>query len=165
MTDPPDTLVLETSSVSETEALGRCVAKLLPVPALVALRGELAAGKTCLVRGMAVRFARGEAVTSPTFTFVNEYGDNPRMHHLDLYRISDPAELADLGYEELFDPDDGVSVVEWSERAEALLPDRRVDILLEHAGGDRRAIRISNWGVLAPGWQALLARPADPVEA
>jgi tRNA threonylcarbamoyladenosine biosynthesis protein TsaE len=118
---------------------------------VVALRGDLAAGKTCFVRGMASHFAPGELVTSPTFTLVNEYGSDTKFYHMDLYRLTDPREIADLGYEELFDPD-GVCAIEWAERAEPLLPDRRIDVTLEHAGEDRRRITLLNRGVLPEGW-------------
>lgn len=148
-----DTLVIETESAEETERVGTLLASLLPQGTVVALRGELAAGKTCLIRGMATYFAPGALVTSPTFTLVNEYGLAIKFYHMDLYRLTDVREIADLGYEELFDPD-GVCAVEWAERAEPLLPDRRVDITLEHAGEDRRRIRVENLGVLPEGWQA-----------
>lgn len=147
-----DSLILQTSSPEQTERLGRALAGLLPRGTVVALRGELAAGKTCLVRGMASLFAPGELVTSPTFTLVNEYGADIRFYHMDLYRLADPREMADLGYEELFDPE-GVCAVEWAERVETLLPERRVDVLLEHEGEDARAITIINHGVLPAGWQ------------
>lgn len=148
-----DLLVIETESAEETERVGRVLAELLPRGAVVALRGDLAAGKTCLVRGMASYFAPGELVTSPTFTLVNEYGAGIKLYHMDLYRLTDVREIADLGYEELFDSD-GVCAIEWAERAEALLPEQRVDVTLEHAGEDRRRVTVLNRGVLAEGWQA-----------
>ena len=150
-------VIIETCSPEETEALGRVLASLLPRGAVVALRGELSTGKTCLVRGMASSFAKGEAIHSPTFTLVNEYGDDPRLYHVDLYRLSSPAEVADLGCEELFDSE-GVCVVEWAERAEPFLPATRLDVYLEHLGGDRRRITLvdrggdSRDGVMPPGW-------------
>ena len=149
-------LELVTHSPEETEALGMALARLLPQGAAVALRGDLATGKTCLVRGMAAHFAQGAPVHSPTFTLVNEYGDATRLYHLDLYRLGGPEEMADLGYEELFDSD-GVCVVEWAERAEELLPNQRLDIDLAHGGGDTRRIKMTNHNLLHDGWeQALL---------
>ncbi len=149
-------ITIETHSPQETEALGEAISRLLPIGSLVTLRGDLAAGKTCLVRGMAKRFQTGEAVASPTFTIVNQYGNDPKFYHVDLYRMADLEEVADLGYDELFEPD-GICAVEWAERAEGLLPEKRVDILLEHAGEDSRRITISNLGVLQEGWQAALS--------
>jgi tRNA threonylcarbamoyladenosine biosynthesis protein TsaE len=144
-------VAIETASAEETERVGRVLAGFLPRGSVVALRGELAAGKTCLVRGMASHFAPGELVTSPTFTLVNEYGASMKFYHMDLYRLTNAREIADLGYEELFDPD-GVCAIEWAERAEGLLPEQRVDVTLEHAGEDRRRITVLNRGVLAEGW-------------
>ena len=150
-------VLIETRSAEETERLGHSLAKILPPGAVVALRGELAAGKTCLVRGMASFFAPGELVTSPTFTLVNEYGAAIKFYHMDLYRLTDAREIADLGYEELFDPD-GVCAIEWADRAENLLPQRRVDVTLEHAGQDRRRVTVANYGVLTEGWADILTR-------
>jgi tRNA threonylcarbamoyladenosine biosynthesis protein TsaE len=138
--------------------VGEALAELLPAEAVVALRGDLASGKTCLVRGMAARFVPRQDVTSPTFTLVNVYGREPSLYHLDLYRLSHPAELAELGYEELFEPD-GLTVVEWAERAEGLLPATRLDIALEHAGGDTRRLTFTDRGLLgAKGWERLAER-------
>ena len=149
-------LVIESRSPRQTEKLGRLLADLLPVGSVVALRGELASGKTCLVRGMATRFADNENVSSPTFTLVNQYGHAPTLYHVDLYRLAGPEELADLGYEDLFEPD-GICVVEWAERAEPLLPAKRLDILLEHVGpgqANTRRITLTNRGLLSPDWQS-----------
>ena len=150
------TLTLTSRSEDETEALGKTLMRLLPEGAVVALRGELGAGKTCLVRGMAAAIAAEAAVSSPTFTMVNEYEGTPKIYHLDLYRISEPREVMDLGYEDLFDDPDGVCVIEWAERAEEFLPPKRLDITLEHAGRTTRTIRIQNHTLLPPDWQASL---------
>lgn len=147
-------LVLVTESPEETERLGMALARIVPTGSVVALRGDLASGKTCLVRGMAAHYARGVPIHSPTFTLVNEYGDSPRLFHVDLYRL-DPEEVIDLGYEEIFEPE-GVTVVEWAERAERLLPPQRLDVLLEHAGGDRRRLSFKDCGVMPEDWVARL---------
>lgn len=149
-------LTLRSRSPHETETIGRKLMVLLPDGALVALRGELGAGKTCFVRGMAQATEAAEDVTSPTFTIVQEYHGARSIWHLDLYRIHAPAELYDLGHEELFAPAHGVSAVEWAERAEALLPDCRVDITFSHDEGDHRIIVIVDRGVLPNGWQEIL---------
>ena len=153
---PHDELALLSLSPEETEAIGRRLAALFPAGAVAALRGDLAAGKTCMVRGMATHFGVEGPVASPTFTIVNQYGQSPPLYHLDLYRIAGIEEMLDLGYEELFEPD-GVCVIEWAERAEALLPPRRVDVFMEHAGGDARRILVRNLGTLPEGWQTVLA--------
>lgn len=147
--------IIWTHSPEETEQLGLALAPLLPKGAVVALRGDLAAGKTCLVRGMAAYFAEGVAIHSPTFTLVNEYGNSRRLYHLDLYRLC-TEEVADLGYEELFESD-GVTVVEWAERAEPLLPSRRLDVYLTHGGGDTRCLEFEDSGIMLHGWQSALS--------
>ena len=145
-----------THSPEHTERVGCVLAALLPAGAVVALRGALATGKTCLVRGMATHFDPKAPVHSPTFTLVNQYGGPRRLYHLDLYRLSGPADLVDLGYEELFEPD-GVCVVEWAERAEALLPPRRMDVFLEHVGEEsRRLVFVDLTGMLPEGWRDAL---------
>jgi tRNA threonylcarbamoyladenosine biosynthesis protein TsaE len=153
----PDRVSLTTHSAEETQALGRALMRLLPDGALVALFGDLGAGKTCLVRGMAEAAGMAERVTSPTFTLVHEYRGARTVYHLDLYRMSTPDQVLDLGYEDLFDPQDGVCVVEWAERAKGMLPERRLDIHLTHEHGDVRRIEIDNRGLLLPGWERTLS--------
>ena len=145
-----------TGAPEVTEQLGNRLAALLPFGAVVALFGDLATGKTCLVRGMASFFGPGLSIHSPTFTLVNEYGRETKLYHLDLYRIHTAAEVIDLGFEDLFEPD-GVAVIEWAERALPLLPARRLDIHFEHAGGDARNILLTDYGLLPSGWKEALA--------
>ena len=157
-----DVFEIRTASPEETQALGRRLGALLPPGSVVALRGDLAAGKTCLVRGIAGRADRVAPVHSPTFTIVNEYpadADGPSIVHVDLYRLTSIDEMSDLGPEVLIDPGDAsrIVVIEWAQRAEALLPAPRVDIALEHAGHDRRRIAIRDHGVLPDGWRDALA--------
>jgi len=154
--------VLVTRNPEETESLGCALAGLIPAGTVVALHGPLAAGKTCFVRGVARHYGRAEHVSSPTFTLVNQYGSAPCLYHVDLYRLSAAAELTDLGYEDLFDPD-GISLVEWAERAEEWLPDRRLDLTFAHAAEGQRRIVIRDHGVLPADWPARLSGfPAQP---
>lgn len=150
-----DALEVITRSPAETEALGAAVGRLLPQGAFVALRGELASGKTCFVRGVASVLSADAVVSSPTFTLVNEYPGPVPLHHLDLYRLSCADELADLGVEELFEGD-GISLVEWAERAGSLLPAQRIEIHFEHAGGDQRRITVLDHSLLPSGWREAL---------
>ena len=145
-------LTLETHGAEETHALGACLADLLPAGTLLALRGELASGKTCLIQGLASRLAPDESISSPTFTLVHEYGDGPELIHIDLYRLTTPEEIVDLGYEEYFDSRKAICAVEWAERAEQLLPEKRLDLFFEHAGDDRRRVSLTDLGVLPEGW-------------
>lgn len=147
-----DSLEVTTHSVEETEALGERLAALLAPGAVVALHGELATGKTCLTRGMARHFAGATPVHSPTFTLVNEYGTGQVLYHLDLYRLGSPDELLTLGYEDIVESE-GVCVIEWAERAAGFLPERRIDVYLEHGGGDTRRLRFVNRCLDAEIWE------------
>jgi len=150
---------ITTESPEDTEAFAARLASLLSNGGVIALRGGLAAGKTCFVRGLARALGATEHVHSPTFTLVNEYATTPALFHLDLYRLSGPHELIELGYDEIFDGG-VICAVEWAERGEALLPAQRLEIALEQAGGDARSITITNLGLLGTGWQdALRAGP------
>lgn len=142
-------------SPEQTERLGRALASLLPRGGVVALRGDLATGKTCLVRGMASHFAPHADVHSPTFALVNEYGGREGLYHLDLYRLGGLEDLIDVGYEDLFEPD-GVCVIEWAERCWDFLPPRRLDVNLEHAGDDARRMVFHNRCLLPEGWRGKL---------
>ena len=124
-----------TNSPAETEALGAALAEELKPGAVVAFTGDLGAGKTAFVRGLARGLGIGERVTSPTFTIVNEYeGGRLPLFHFDLYRLDSAGELFDIGWEDYL-ARGGVCAVEWSEKvSEALEPGAiRVDI---RRGGD-----------------------------
>lgn len=153
----PERIALVSRSASATQAFGRALMDLLPDGALVALYGDLGAGKTCLVRGMAEAAGMADRVTSPTFTLVHEYRGARTLYHLDLYRMTSPEQVLHLGYEDLFDPKDGICVAEWAERAEGMLPERRVDIRLSHENDDARRIEIENRGLLPSGWEGRFA--------
>ncbi|MGA2391979.1 MAG: tRNA (adenosine(37)-N6)-threonylcarbamoyltransferase complex ATPase subunit type 1 TsaE [Candidatus Lustribacter sp.] len=119
----------------------RLAATLRPGDAL-ALSGELGAGKTTFVRAL-VRALHGSdvPVSSPTFVFRQRYEGTPPIEHLDLYRLDDPAEAADLGLEEAFGPD-RITVVEWPERLPGLLPPGAIGIRIEGAGDEPRRLAI-----------------------
>src|SRR5260370_15223692 len=111
---------------------------------VVLLVGELGAGKTTFVRGMAEGTGSKAAVASPTFQLVRIYPGRVQLAHIDLYRVENPAELSDLGLEELADR--AAVVVEWGERLDV---DGSALIEIEHLGGDRRLVRtkrdLSHW--------------------
>lgn len=114
---------------------------------MVALRGGLGAGKTTFARAIvAALHGSGEAVSSPTFVFRQRYdapdAGAPAVEHLDLFRIEDERELADLALEEAF-ADDRVTLVEWPEHAESLLPERRFEVAIDGAGDAPRTVRIA----------------------
>ena len=132
----------KTRSVAGTLAMGERVAEvLLPAPKLIVLRGDLGAGKTTLVKGIAAALgAAGEDdVTSPTFTLVHEYaGPKVRLYHLDLYRLETERELLTLGLEELAEEPDALVLVEWGEKFASVVERADGEISIEHAGGDER---------------------------
>ena len=150
-----DCLEIATHTPEATEALGEALAAILPPGSVLALYGELATGKTCLTRGMTRHFTGINLAHSPTFTLVNEYGQERILYHIDLYRLGCEEELLTLGYEDFIESN-GVCVIEWADRAPTFLPAQRVDIHLEHAGGDTRALRIENYNILPAGWQQSL---------
>jgi tRNA threonylcarbamoyladenosine biosynthesis protein TsaE len=126
-----------TNSPSETEAAGEHFGRGLRQGDLLLLEGDLGAGKTTFVRGLA-RGAGSEApVASPTFQLVRVYPGRLQLAHVDLYRLEAGAQLVDLGLEELLDQ--GAVVVEWGDRMEA--PEAAL-LSIEHLGGDRRRLRM-----------------------
>ena len=132
-------LPAETAGADETVALGRRIAAALAPGDVVALAGDLGAGKTHLAKGIAAGLGLDPAaVTSPTFALVQEHGDGALLH-LDLYRIESDEQAARLGLGELLDGD-AVALVEWPERAPDWLPARTVWLRLTHLGGDRRRV-------------------------
>lgn len=118
------------NSVEETERIGECLAGRLTGGAVIAFSGDLGAGKTAFVRGLARGLGITQRVTSPTFTIVNEYEGGTRpLFHFDLYRLNDADELFDIGWEEYL-ARGGICAVEWSERAEEDMKDCvKVDII------------------------------------
>lgn len=128
----------------ETEALGRKLVCLLPVPSFVALYGDLGAGKTALVRGMGAALGTGE-VRSPTFTIVHEYETSPKLIHFDAYRLSDADELNAIGFDEYLSQN-AILVLEWAERVPDALPRERLEISLSGSGDDPRTLECNPIG-------------------
>ena len=137
---------ISTRSADETVAFGRTLAGLLAPPKLVLLRGDLGAGKTTLVKGIAAAFeaAAEEDVTSPTFTLVHEYrGPQATLYHIDLYRVDTPRELETLGLDDLRS-ENSLLLIEWGEKFPRLLRERDVEISLERQGESGRRIKIES---------------------
>ena len=128
-------------SPEETAAAGERLGARLGPGDVVALTGELGAGKTCFVQGLARGLGVTTAATSPTFVLVNEYRGRVPVHHVDLYRTQSLTELLDLGLEEMLD--DGVTLIEWADRCEALLPARTVRVHIDGVGDEPRRISIT----------------------
>jgi tRNA threonylcarbamoyladenosine biosynthesis protein TsaE len=138
----PLTRTVISRSPEETWAWASRLLGTPPAPCVIALHGELGAGKTCWVRGLARALGIDRPITSPTFTLVNEYRGTHALVHMDLYRIRSPDELLDLGFEEYLDAG-GVIAVEWAEKAGDLMPPGAWHVRLEPAGPDERRITIT----------------------
>jgi tRNA threonylcarbamoyladenosine biosynthesis protein TsaE len=133
-------------SAEETIALGRELAATLRDSRIVLLRGDLGAGKTTMVKGIAEAFsaAAQEDVTSPTFTLVHQYrGPERTVYHIDLYRIETERELYSLGLDDLIVEDGNILLIEWGEKFPRFLRERDVEIAIEREGDTGRKITVS----------------------
>ena len=133
--------MIESRSPEETHAVGVALAERLGRGDVVALTGELGAGKTCFAQGLARGLGVTGRVVSPTFVLVNEYRGRIPVHHVDAYRTESLTELLDLGLDELFSGD-GVTVVEWADKLLPLLPARAIHVHIEGVGDEPRIITI-----------------------
>ena len=134
-----------THSADETIAFGRELAKQLTPPKLVLLRGDLGAGKTTMVKGIAEAFgaAEQEDVTSPTFTLIHEYrGPDATVYHIDLYRIETERELATLGIDDLLRDERALVLIEWGEKFPRFVRERDVEVRIERSGEYDRQITL-----------------------
>jgi len=133
-----------TKSAEETIALGRELASSLAPPKIVVLRGDLGAGKTTLVKGIAQGFnaAEEEDVTSPTFTLIHEYrGPETTVYHIDLYRVDTQRELETLGLDDLM-TENSVLLIEWGEKFTRFEKERDIEIAIERLGESERNISV-----------------------
>jgi tRNA threonylcarbamoyladenosine biosynthesis protein TsaE len=134
-----------TNSPEETIALGRELASVLVPPKIVVLQGDLGAGKTTLVKGIAEGFiaASHDDVTSPTFTLIHEYrGPTASLYHIDLYRIDTPRELETLGLDDLM-TDKSVLLIEWGEKFPRFQKERDVEIAIKRISENERKITVA----------------------
>jgi tRNA threonylcarbamoyladenosine biosynthesis protein TsaE len=131
-------------SSEETIARGREIAAMLRPPVLVLLSGDLGSGKTTLTKGIisGLGAAREEDVTSPTFTLVHLFHNHCKVYHVDLYRVENFHDLESLGLEDAL-AEQSIIIIEWSERFTFRSDWPRVEVHLDHAGGDSRNIAIS----------------------
>ena len=143
----------ESTNAAETIRIGHEIAKLLHPPKFLILRGDLGAGKTTLVKGIAEALGAAEPdeVTSPTFTLIHEYegarkhdgkSTPVKLYHLDLYRIDGERQLETLGIEELATPD-SIVLVEWGEKFPSVVKRSQGEIVMVSTGGDARKITLS----------------------
>ncbi len=118
---------IHVSKVEDTIKVGDLIGSLVKPASIIALKGELGAGKTVLVKGIARGLDVEEEPNSPTFVIMNAYDGRIPLYHFDLYRISDIDELEGIGYEDYFFGE-GVSVIEWADRVENILPEETIKI-------------------------------------
>jgi tRNA threonylcarbamoyladenosine biosynthesis protein TsaE len=146
-----------TRSADETLALAGTVGEMLRAGDVVSLAGELGAGKTVFARGVARALGVTEPVVSPSFTIVREYDGRVPLVHVDVYRLDTYQELHDLGFEEVV-RDDAVTLVEWGDVIDGLLPGDRLDVrMAPGAGDDERVVEIEGHG---RSWRARAAELA-----
>ncbi|HEY4685951.1 MAG TPA: tRNA (adenosine(37)-N6)-threonylcarbamoyltransferase complex ATPase subunit type 1 TsaE [Dehalococcoidia bacterium] len=140
----PMTIVRDSRGPAETRRLGERLARLLRPGDVVLLQGELGAGKTCFAQGIGRGLRVREPVKSSSFVLVNEYHGRLHVYHADLFRLEDPAEVADLALEET--ARDGLLLVEWPDRAPGELPPEHLLVLFEMTGGRTRRISLTPRG-------------------
>jgi len=129
------------NSVEETLALGEKLAQRLKVGDVVALNGDLGAGKTCFAQGIARGLGVKDYVTSPTFTIMNVLEGRLKMYHFDVFRIDNPDEMEEIGFRE-YVFGDGICVIEWSDLISKYMPDRVFDVRIFFCGQNARRIEL-----------------------
>lgn len=160
------TLDIISHNLTQTQRLGMCLGELLYGGELILLNGQLGSGKTTFTQGLAKGMQIIDVVSSPTFTLLKEYSSQclsvaegtdmakavtmrsgrtqsavHRLYHFDLYRLDDPDEIIDLGFEDYFyNPDSGVCVVEWADKADVLWPAERLSICLNVLDEEKRSL-------------------------
>ncbi len=128
-----------TKSPEETKKLGKEISKLVKPGDLLAFYGELGAGKTCFIQGISEGLEVKDYVTSPSFTIINEYQGKFPIYHFDVFRVSNIEEIIELGYEEYF-YGEGLTVIEWAEKIENLLPKDHLKIEIKFKTNYERKI-------------------------
>jgi tRNA threonylcarbamoyladenosine biosynthesis protein TsaE len=159
-------VVIATASADETRRLGETLARLLHPGDLLALSGELGAGKTVFVQGLAAGLGSDPSalVTSPTFVILHEYPGPIPLFHFDFYRLGRPEEVLALGFEEYVE-DEGICAVEWAEKFPGLFAGHALWLRFERVGEEERRIEFSAGPALAGRWPALAAALGGVVSA
>jgi len=132
--------------LKETEEFGQKLGSLLEGGDLLSLTGDLGAGKTTLTKSIGIGLGISDYITSPTFTLINEYKGRVWLYHFDVYRLEGEEDLLDLGYEDYF-YSDGVTIVEWGDKIEDILPENRININIKKGKKlDERIVTLSGKG-------------------
>jgi tRNA threonylcarbamoyladenosine biosynthesis protein TsaE len=148
-----DPVTVTCASAEATRALAAVIARRATPGTVVALSGDLGAGKTCFIQGLAEGLGVEGPVTSPTFIMIAEHAGRLPLYHVDLYRTESLAEIRGLGLEELLEGG-GVTAIEWAEKAEPLLPPGAIRVRIRGAGDEPRTVEIDG---APPGF--LVGRP------
>lgn len=151
---------IETHSFEETVEFGNKLGAVLSSGDIICLTGDLGTGKTALTNGIAKALGIDSYITSPTFTIVNEYEGRLPLYHFDVYRISDPDEMFDIGFEEYINGE-GITIIEWGEQIDEILPKEiiRIDIKKNlEKGFDVRDISIEFNGEKYSAYQAKVTK-------
>ena len=133
----------QTHCPKETQTIGQNIGETLKNGDVVALIGDLGAGKTCLTQGIArgIGIASHEVVNSPSYTLINEYAGKIPIYHIDLYRLQHHGDIVDLGLEEYLEGH-GICVIEWADRMAELLPAHHIQITMTWTGESTRIIEL-----------------------
>ncbi len=145
---PRVSVTLSCPSADATRAVAAGIARRATPGTVVALIGDLGAGKTCFVQGLAAGLGVEGPVTSPTFVLIAEHAGRLPLYHVDLYRTESLGEIRALGLEEILDGA-GLTAIEWAEKVEPLLPSRTVRVWIRGAGDETRTLEIDG---VPPDW-------------
>ena len=121
---------IETNSFEETVEFGRKLGSILKPGDVICLSGDLGTGKTALTNGIAKALGINSYITSPTFTLVNEYQGKYTLYHFDVYRIADPDEMFDIGFDEYINGE-GITIIEWGELISGILPSEIINLTIK----------------------------------
>jgi tRNA threonylcarbamoyladenosine biosynthesis protein TsaE len=150
---------IRTHSAEQTVEIGKAIGSILGSGDLVCLTGDLGTGKTAFTNGIADAIGIKGYITSPTFTIVNEYTGRVPMYHFDVYRIADPEEMFEIGFEEYLDSG-GIVVIEWAELIKDILPRDCIWVKIEkdiRNGADERIISVEFTGERYKGYEERLS--------
>ena len=134
---------IKSEGPEQTWAAAAALMESLEPGTVIALHGDLGAGKTCFIQGLAVAMGITDPITSPTYTLIGEYEGRMKLNHIDLYRLANSVEALGIGLEEYLDSD-GITAIEWAERAEEILPESMLHVSIEK-GCDEMSRHIEIW--------------------
>ncbi|MDV2989779.1 MAG: tRNA (adenosine(37)-N6)-threonylcarbamoyltransferase complex ATPase subunit type 1 TsaE [Dehalogenimonas sp.] len=140
-----ESLIINLAKPADTRKFGRCIGRVLAPGDVLLMSGPLGAGKTTLTQGIAKGLGIKSSVMSPTFVLMRELQGRLNLYHLDLYRLDNLSEVADLGLDDYF-YGDGVTIVEWADRAADILPPDHLRVEIEYVNDNTRTVRLTACG-------------------